>query len=214
MLKINEIYFSLQGESSWSGIPCVFIRFTGCHLRCSWCDSEFSFYEGDKMSLEQILDKVIELAPHCKLIEITGGEPLLQKDCGKLVDLLLNKDFTVLLETSGSLDINLVSDKVHRIVDMKCPDSLMENKNDYTNLKRLTVGDELKFVVDSREDFLWVEKLIEQYNLHKRAIPLIVSSTGNIPLEELAELIKASYYSLRMQVQLHKIIWDKNQREV
>ena len=214
MLKVNEIYFSLQGESTWAGMSCVFIRLTGCHLRCSWCDSEFSFFKGDQMSLEDILAQVIELAPHCKIVEITGGEPLLQKDCGKLASLLLKKGYTVLLETSGALDINLVSTEVHRIVDMKCPDSLMDNKNDYANLEKLTVGDELKFVVDSRNDFLWSENLIEQYSLDKTSIPLIISPTDKMPLEELAQLIKKSHYNLRMQVQLHKVIWDKNRRKV
>ena len=214
MLKVNEIYYSIQGESSFSGYACIFIRLTGCNLRCQWCDSEASFYDGKEMTIEQIMHKIKQLAPQCKLVEITGGEPLLQKQCSLLAKTLLENSYQVLLETSGSLDIDLIPSQVHKIVDFKCPDSKMEDKNDYSNIKKLSRLDEVKFVLHTERDFIWACELIKKHKLDKKGIPLIISSTDNLSKREICEWIKQSSLPLKFQLQMHKIIWGSNSKQI
>ena len=164
MLKINEIFYSIQGESSKSGLPCVFVRLTYCNLRCSYCDSEYSFYEGEDMSINQILKKIKDY--NCNLIEITGGEPLLQKECIDLMNKLIEKKYDVMLETGGSLPIQDVPKEVIKIIDFKCPSSNMHQKNKWSIVEDLQNHDEIKFVIGNAEDYKWTKKQIKKYNLY------------------------------------------------
>ena len=207
MLRVNEVYFSIQGESTYTGLPCLFVRLTGCNLRCTWCDTEYGYYSGEDRSIDSILAELTKLAPQCKLVEITGGEPLLQAECATLVDKLIESGYKVLIETSGSVDISTVSDQAVRIVDMKCPASGMVEKNDYENLNRLTSQDEVKFVVEDQADFDWSIDLITKYKLVEKCTILISPVFGKIELETLANLILESKLAIRMQTQLHKSIW-------
>ena len=208
MLRVTEIYFSIQGEGRHAGIPCVFVRLTGCNLRCNWCDTEYGYNGGEEFELEEIQQKVRDVAPHCKLLEITGGEPLLQPDTPKLVDLFLADDYEVLIETAGSIDISPVSEKAVRIVDMKCPGSGMVERNDYQNLQRLTANDEVKFVIADENDFNWAYKIIKQYNLEEITQVLISPVFKVMSEKKLTELMLNSKINARLQLQLHKYIWD------
>ena len=155
MLKINEIFYSIQGESSYSGMPCIFVRLTYCNLRCSYCDTEYSFYEGKDMSIDAIMKEIEQY--DCKLVEVTGGEPLMQEESIDLMHALLNKDYQVMLETGGSLPVNKVPKEVIKIVDFKCPSSKMDKKNDWTILKDLQKYDEIKFVIGDKKDYEWTK---------------------------------------------------------
>ena len=163
MLKINEIFYSIQGESSFSGIPFVFVRLTGCNLRCSFCDTKYAYEEGKEITVEQILKEVKKYK--CRYVEITGGEPLLQDDTPFLVDSLLDKDFNVLVETNGTKDISVISDKAVMIMDIKCPSSGEVNKTDWENIKRLDKKDEVKFVIAEKSDYDWAKEIIIERNL-------------------------------------------------
>ncbi|HMF81168.1 MAG TPA: radical SAM protein, partial [Candidatus Acidoferrum sp.] len=165
-LTINEIYHSIQGESTWMGRPCVFVRLTFCDLRCNYCDTEYAFYEGKKQTLKEILDAVA--AFRCPLVEITGGEPLLQKNVLPLMSILCDAGYTVLLETSGAHDISKVDLRVHRIMDLKTPDSGEVDKNLWSNIDHLTHRDEVKFVMGSREDYEWSRDKVQRYDLPSR----------------------------------------------
>src|SRR6476660_534778 len=169
-LTVNEIYPSIQGESSWAGLPCVFVRLTFCDLRCSYCDTEYAFYEGSKKSLQEIVEAVG--AFHCRLVEITGGEPLLQKNVLPLMSMLADTGLTVLLETSGAHDISPVDPRVHRIMDLKTPGSGEADKNLWSNIDHLNAGDEVKFVMGSREDYDWSRDKIQRYKLSSRCPPV------------------------------------------
>lgn len=212
MLYITEIYKSLQGESTWSGLPCTFIRLSGCNLRCSWCDTEYSFTSGDQLSIDEILDRVEQL--NCDLVEVTGGEPLAQDKVGELVQKLLDLGKTVLVETGGHMDIDLVSDESIRIMDIKCPASKMSHKNDLNNIAKLTPKDEVKFVIQNKEDFLWAEKTIREYKLEKKCTVIMSTVFGLMDREELADLILQSGLNIRMQIQLHKLIWSEDTKGV
>ncbi|MCM8533015.1 MAG: radical SAM protein [Lentisphaeraceae bacterium] len=213
MLRITEIYKSIQGEGSMAGYPCIFVRLTGCNLRCSWCDTEYGYHGGKDMSLEAILKEVEAFSP-CTLVEITGGEPLMQDETSSLVDSLLENSYTVMVETAGAHDISVISTKAKRIVDMKCPGSAMVERNDYNNLSKLTNNDELKFVVADKDDFEWAVKLIKEYKLEGK-LPLLVSPVfDKISAEELAELVLQSKMNLKMQLQLHKYIWGPDKQGV
>ena len=214
MLRVNEVYFSIQGESTYTGLPCLFVRLTGCNLRCTWCDTEYGYYEGKERSIESLIEELTKLSPECKLVEITGGEPLSQSECSTLVETLLEKGYNVLIETSGSIDISTVSDQAVRIVDMKCPASGMVEKNDYENLNRLTKTDEVKFVIADKNDFDWSIKLIKEYNLCEKVTVLISPVFEKIGLQTLAELVIESKLPIRMQTQLHKYIWAPEQTGV
>ena len=204
-LKINEIFYSIQGESSYTGLPCIFIRLTYCNLRCSYCDTEYAFYDGSDMEIEEILLK-IEKYP-TKLIMVTGGEPLIQENCINLMDELLKKNYSVMLETSGSLELNKVPKKVVKIVDFKCPSSNMMDKNDWTIIKDIDKNDEIKFVIGNKEDYNWSKKMIEKYQLN-RICPILFSPIYDIMnIKELSEWILEDGINVRLQSQLHKHIW-------
>jgi 7-carboxy-7-deazaguanine synthase len=212
-LTINEIYHSIQGESSWAGRPCVFVRLTFCDLRCNYCDTEYAFYEGKKQTLNEIMEAVEGF--HCPLVEITGGEPLLQKNVLLLMSMLCDAGQTVLLETSGAHDISKVDRRVHRIMDLKTPGSGEVEKNLWSNIDHLESGDEVKFVIGSREDYEWSCKKVRCFNLPKRCHAVLFSPIfGRIDPREIVEWILADRLDVRFQLQMHKFIWTPTQRGV
>ena len=212
MLKITEIYRSIQGESTWSGLPCTFVRLTGCNLRCSWCDTEYGFFGGKKMSIDDVFQEIEKL--NCPLVELTGGEPLLQPKVALLADRLLDAGYQVLVETGGHMDIDIVSSRAVRIVDMKCPASEMTDKNDYKNLERVTNQDEIKFVIQNKEDFIWAEALIKQYKLESKCTVILSPVFGVMAPLELTDLLLESGLNVRMQMQLHKLLWSPDKTGV
>ena len=212
-LIVNEIFYSIQGESIYSGVPCVFVRLTGCNLRCSYCDTAYAYYEGVELRIEEILSRVCNYK--CRLIEITGGEPLLQGDTPLLIDRLLKKKYEVLLETNGSIDISVVDSRCIKIVDIKCPSSGENDKNDLENLKRLNQKDQIKFVIGSRKDYEFAKKTTKLIppGFSMRNIlfsPLIEQMHPS----QLAEWILEDHLSIRLQIQLQKIIWPEKERGV
>ena len=211
-LKINEIYYSIQGESSFTGLPCIFIRLTYCNLRCSYCDSEYTFYEGNDMSINQILDKIRKYP--CKLVEVTGGEPLVQKECIELLQKLVELNYNVLLETSGSLTIKNVPNQVINIIDFKCPTSNMEKKNLWDNINYLKNGDEVKFVIGDREDYDWAKRKIKKYRIEDKCSILMSPSYNQIQEKELVKWILEDNLNVRFQIQLHKKIWPEEEKGV
>ena len=212
-LTINEIYFSVQGESTWAGLPCVFVRLTFCDLRCTYCDTEYAFYEGKKRSLGEIVDDV--LAYDCPLVEITGGEPLLQRNVLPLMAMLADADRTVLLETSGAHDISAVDPRVHRIMDLKTPGSGEVERNLFSNIDYLTSRDEVKFVIGSREDYEWSRTQLRDHRLAGRCRAVLFSPIfGRIDPREIVEWILADKLPVRFQLQMHKFIWTPTQRGV
>jgi 7-carboxy-7-deazaguanine synthase len=212
-LAINEIYQSIQGESSWAGERCVFVRLTFCDLRCNYCDTEYAFYEGEKMSLHEIVDRVEKL--QCPLVEITGGEPLLQKNVLPLMSMLCDAGHTVLLETSGAHDISVVDSRVHRIMDLKTPGSGETNKNLWSNIEHLTKRDEVKFVIGSREDYDWAREKVRKLDLNQRCRTVLFSPIfGRIDPRQIVEWILADKLDVRFQLQMHKFIWTPTQRGV
>lgn len=213
-LRITELFHSLQGESSFAGRPCGFVRLTGCHLRCTWCDSEYTFHGGTWMSLPQILEQVA--AWQVELVEVTGGEPLLQKNVHPLLTALCDAGHTVLLETSGACDITPVDPRVIKIVDVKCPGSGEEGRNLWSNLEHLGPRDEVKFVVADRADYEYAVGVIRQYGLELRGEvpPLISPVHGRIELTELARWVLEDRLKVRFQIQLHKYIWGADVKGV
>jgi 7-carboxy-7-deazaguanine synthase len=212
-LTINEIYFSIQGESTWAGRPCVFVRLTACDLRCTYCDTEYAFYQGKKQSLGEIIGAV--LAYHCPLVEITGGEPLLQKNVLPLMTLLADAGCTILLETSGAHDISQVDRRVHRIMDLKTPGSGEVERNLLSNIEHLTERDEVKFVIGSREDYEWSRAQLSEHRLADRCRAILFSPIfGRIDPREIVEWILADNLPVRFQLQMHKFIWTPTQRGV
>jgi 7-carboxy-7-deazaguanine synthase len=212
-ITVNEIYHSIQGESTWAGEPCVFVRLTFCDLRCSYCDTEYAFYEGKKQTLEEIVAAVAGF--RCPLVEITGGEPLLQKNVLQLMTLLANAGHTVLLETSGAHDISAVDPRVHRIIDLKTPGSGECERNLFENLSHLTSRDEVKFVIGSREDYEWSRGQVERWSLSNRCRAVLFSPIfGRIDPREIVEWILADGLPVRFQLQMHKFIWTPTQRGV
>jgi 7-carboxy-7-deazaguanine synthase len=212
-LTVNEIYQSIQGESTWAGKRCVFLRLTFCDLRCNYCDTEYAFYEGKKTSLREIIDRVSTF--DCPLVEITGGEPLLQKNVLPLMSMLSDAGHTVLLETSGAHDISKVDSRVHRIMDLKTPGSGEAEKNLWSNIEHLTKRDEVKFVMGSREDYEWSREQIEKFNLAQRCRAVLFSPIfGRIDPRQIVEWILADKLDVRFQLQMHKFIWTPTQRGV
>jgi 7-carboxy-7-deazaguanine synthase len=214
LLKVNEIFYSIQGESSYTGLPCIFVRLTGCNLRCSYCDTSYAFEEGKDLEIGEIIDRVSSY--RCRLVEITGGEPLIQKETPHLIYQLVEKGFEVLLETNGSLDISLADERCIKIVDIKCPSSGQDKKNDLENLRRLSVKDEIKFVIGSREDYLYAKNimsLMKKVNL-KIMQPLLSPLYNQMDPKVLAEWILADHIDVKLQIQLHKIIWGPETRGV
>ncbi|MFL6515297.1 MAG: 7-carboxy-7-deazaguanine synthase QueE [Chthoniobacterales bacterium] len=212
-LTINEIYHSVQGESTWAGLPCVFVRLTFCDLRCSYCDTEYAFYEGQKRPLEEIVAQVATFG--CPLVEITGGEPLLQNNVLPLMTMLCDAGYTVLLETSGAHDISPVDARVHRIMDLKTPGSAEVDKNLWSNLDHLTGRDEVKFVIGSREDYEWSRDKVNRFDLSKRCHAVLFSPIfGRIDPRQIVEWILEDRLDVRFQLQMHKFIWTPTQRGV
>jgi 7-carboxy-7-deazaguanine synthase len=213
MLTINEIFHSIQGESTHTGRPCVFVRLTACDLRCSWCDTPYAFHEGRKMSIDDVLSDVASY--ECPVVEITGGEPLLQPDVYPLMQQLLERGHTVLLETGGHRSIEKVPAGVIRIVDVKCPASGESEKNDWSNLDRLTATDEVKFVIQDRGDYEFAKGVIARYRLDTRCGTVLMSPVhGVLAPRELAEWILADRLPVRLQLQAHKYIWSADARGV
>lgn len=211
-LAINEIFYSIQGESTRSGLPCVFVRLTGCNLRCVWCDTAYAFQEGTLMSLEAVLHAV--RAFPCRRVEVTGGEPLLQSNVHALLTTLCDEGYETLLETGGSLPIRGVDQRVRRILDVKCPGSGMADHNLWENLEELRPTDEVKFVVRDRDDFDWALATIRQHELTARCPVLVSGVFGELPPAELARWVLDAGLDLRLQLQLHKFIWEPSLRGV
>ena len=206
-LTVNEIYESIQGESTWAGLPCVFVRLTFCDLRCTYCDTAYAFYKGDKRPLPEILDAV--LAFDCPLVEITGGEPLLQKNVLPLMTALCDAGRTVLIETSGAHDIARIDARVHRIMDLKTPSSGECARNLLSNIAHLTVRDEVKCVIGSREDYEWSRAKVREHDLASRCGAVLFSPVfGKIEPRDIVAWLLADKLPVRFQLQLHKFIWD------
>jgi 7-carboxy-7-deazaguanine synthase len=211
-LLIHEIYRSIQGESTFAGLPCVFVRLAVCNSRCVWCDTPHAFTQGSPLSPEQVLERV--LGHQCPLVEITGGEPLLQAEVLPLMTQLADRGLTVLLETSGALDVGPVDARVHIIMDLKCPDSGECDGNHWPNLDILKPTDQIKFVIASRRDFDWTRSTIRDLNLDQRFLVLLSPAFGAVAPVQLAEWLLESGLQLRLQLQLHKYIWDPKARGV
>lgn len=204
MLRITEIFFSIQGESSHVGRPCVFVRLTGCNLRCTWCDSEYTFTGGERMPIEDVIARVKGYG--CKLVEITGGEPLAQAEVFPLIERLCDDGFEVLIETSGSIDITPVDTRAKLILDVKCPGSGEAEKNRWSNLDELRPHDEVKFVIADRADYEWAKGVIEERRLDRWTV-LLSPVWGRMDMKALAEWMLADRLPARFQTQLHKHIW-------
>lgn len=212
MLKVNEIFFSIQGESSNAGLPCVFVRLTYCNLRCSYCDTEYAFYEGEDKSIDEIISEVKKYG--CKLIEVTGGEPLVQNESLELMKKLCDEGFEVMLETSGSLPIKDVDKRVKIIMDLKCPSSKMEKKNLYENINFLKPNDEVKFVIGDREDYNWSKEIIKKYKLNDKFEILFSVVFDKLEPVTLVNWILNDKLNVRYQLQMHKYIWKPETKGV
>jgi 7-carboxy-7-deazaguanine synthase len=213
MLTVNEIFHSIQGESTHTGRPCVFVRLTACDLRCAWCDTPYAFHEGRKMSVDQVVDDVG--AFQCQVVEITGGEPLLQTDVYPLMQELLDRGHTVLLETGGHRSIADVPRAVIRIVDIKCPASGEAHKNYWPNIDLLAPSDEVKFVVQDRADYEFARDVVARHGLVERCAAVLMSPVhGILPARDLAAWILEDRLSVRLQLQAHKYIWSADTRGV
>ena len=211
-LVVNEIFFSIQGESSFAGRPCVFVRLTYCNIRCSYCDTEYAFTEGEEMSIAGIVKRVGEY--RCGLVEITGGEPLVQENVHELIAGLCGLGYEVLLETGGTLDISGIDARVRRIVDFKCPSSGMEKKNRWENAAYLKEGDEVKFVIGTREDYDWAKGKMAEHSLELRCPVLMSVVFGRLEPVRLAEWIHSDRLNVRLQLQMQKYLWDPKARGV
>jgi 7-carboxy-7-deazaguanine synthase len=202
---VNEIFHSIQGESTWAGVPCVFVRLTGCPLRCTWCDSAFAFHDGVDRTVDEIVAEVGRFG--CRTVEVTGGEPLLQPETPELLRRLLEGGYRVLLETSGALPIDVVPDGVCRIVDVKCPGSGEADRNLGSNLEGLRPGDEVKFVIADREDYVWSRDVVESRRLAERVPVLFSAVHDRLEPATLARWILEDRLAVRLQLQLHKALW-------
>ncbi len=212
MLKVNEIYYSLQGESTYAGLPCVFVRLTYCNLRCSYCDTEYAFYDGKDMSVADIIKKVESY--DCNLVEVTGGEPLFQEESIDLMKKLCDAGYEVMLETGGHMSVENVDERVKIIMDVKTPSSKMSKKNLFSNFEKLKNSDELKFVIGTREDYEWSKSVLEQYSLTDKFTVLFSSVYGKLSNKDLAEWIIEDKLKVRFQLQNHKYIWEPDSRGV
>jgi 7-carboxy-7-deazaguanine synthase len=212
VLKVNEIYHSIQGESSKSGLPCVFVRLTYCNLRCTYCDTEYAFYDGEDKSIDEIILEIKKF--NCKLVEVTGGEPLVQKECLELMKLLCDEGFDVMLETGGSLTIKDIDERVQIIMDLKCPSSKMEKKNLYENINYLKPKDELKFVIGNRKDYDWSKEIISKYDLINKSEILFSVVFGELEPVILVNWIIEDKLDVRYQLQMHKYIWHPETKGV
>lgn len=211
-LTVSEIYASIQGESSYSGFPCVFVRLTGCPLRCRWCDTTYSFQGGSEAELDQVLKDV--LAHNIQVVELTGGEPLAQKATPALIQRLIDAGKTVLIETGGSEDISVLPRQTHVIMDIKCPGSRMHDRNRWDNIPHLKKTDEVKFVVADAADFTWAINIIREFRLDERCAILFSPAFGLMNPKELAQLVVECGLNVRMQLQIHKYIWSPRAKGV
>jgi 7-carboxy-7-deazaguanine synthase len=217
-LRVTEIFHSIQGESTWAGLPCAFVRLAGCPLRCTWCDTDYAFFGGERLTLDEIIRRVEGMGT--RLVEITGGEPLIHPNAFTLATDLLDKRFTVLVETSGAVDVGPLDRRAHKIMDLKCPGSGEEDKNLWSNLGHLTELDEVKFVVKDRVDYEWTRQTISQNDLDQRVRKgtlkaLLISPVwGEVDLEALSAWILEDRLPVRFQMQLHKLIWGPKTRGV
>ncbi len=211
-LQITEIFHSIQGESTHVGQPCVFVRLTGCPLRCTWCDTEYAFFGGTTMAMETILEQVRSY--DCPLVEVTGGEPLHQPGSLVLLTQLCDAGFQVMLETSGACDISKVDDRVSIVLDVKCPGSEMTDRMRWENLNQLSTKDEVKFVLQDRSDYEWARDIVRQQALANRCSVLFSPVFGGLDLQPLSEWILKDHLPVRLQIQLHKVIWDPQTRGV
>jgi len=214
MLRVTEIFRSIQGESTHAGRPCTFVRLTGCPMRCVWCDSEYTFTGGEHFSLADIIAQVRDF--NCNLVEITGGEPLAQKEAFELIRRLCDANYEVLIETGGYVSTANLDQRAKVILDVKCPASGEAERNDWSNLERLQPDrDEVKFVVVDRGDWEFAKEIIESYQLQERTKAILISPAwGQIDLQELADWVAGSGLNVRMQLQLHKYIWGPEARGV
>ena len=212
-LKVNEIYLSIQGESTWAGLRCAFVRLTGCDLRCTYCDTAYAFYEGARRSMGDVFDEVMAL--DSPLVEITGGEPLLQKNILPLMRMLCDAGRTVLIETSGAHDISGIDPRVHRIVDLKTPSSGESARNLFSNIPHLGRRDEVKFVIGSREDYEWSRDKVLEYQLARRCGAVLFSAVfSQIEPVQIVDWMLADKVEARFQLQMHKFIWDPKAKGV
>jgi 7-carboxy-7-deazaguanine synthase len=213
VLTVNEIFHSIQGESTHAGRPCVFVRLTACDLRCSWCDTPYAFHEGRKRSIEDVVDEVEQYA--CPVVEITGGEPLLQKDVYPLMEQLLARGRTVLVETGGHIDVAQVPAGVIKIVDIKCPGSGEAHRMHWPNLGRLAARDEIKFVIQDRADYEYARDVLQRHGLDSHVGAVLFSPVhGILNPRTLAEWVLEDRLPVRVQLQVHKYIWDPGTRGV
>ena len=213
MLTINEVFYSIQGESTYAGQPCVFVRLTACDLRCSWCDTPYAFHEGRKQTLEEVMAEVERF--NCRLVEVTGGEPLLQEGVYPLMNALVDRGHTVLVETGGHRSIDRVPAAVTAIMDIKCPASGESHRNDWDNIDRLRSHDEVKFVVQDLRDYEFARDAICRHRLAERVAAIHLSPVhGALDLRTLSEWMLADRLPVRLQPQLHKYIWDPGTRGV
>ncbi len=213
MLTVNEIFHSIQGESTHAGRPCVFVRLTACDLRCSWCDTPYAFHEGQKMSVDEVVGRVREYG--CEVVEITGGEPLLQKEVYPLMQRLLDDGRTVMLETGGHLSVEAVPAAVIRVIDVKCPGSGESAKNHWANLDRLRPTDEIKFVIKDRADYEYAREVVAKHELIGRCAAVHFSPVhGVLDAKQLAAWVLEDRLSVRVQLQVHKFIWSPETRGV
>lgn len=210
-LRITEIFHSIQGESTWAGVPCTFVRLTGCPLRCSWCDTEYAFHGGQRMTFPDIVQTVDDFG--CRVVEITGGEPLAHPGSVDLARLLLEKGYTVLVETSGAFDVSPLDERVHVIMDLKCPGSGESSRNRWENLEHLDARDEVKFVIADRADYEWARSAIREHRLDGRVADgslraLLMSPVwGAVEWGDLAAWVLEDALTVRFQLQLHKLVW-------
>jgi len=214
MLRVTEIFRSIQGESTHAGRPCTFVRLTGCPMRCVWCDSEYTFTGGEHYSIDHIMAQVKEFG--CKLVEVTGGEPLAQKEAFQLIQRLCDDGYEVLIETGGYVSTANVDRRAKIILDIKCPASGEEQRNDWSNLERLRADkDEVKFVIAGEGDWTYAKNLIKEHALESRTKAVLISPAwGQVHLQQLAEWIASSGLNVRMQLQLHKYIWGPDVKGV
>ncbi len=211
-LKINEIFYSIQGESTYIGMPCVFVRLTFCNLRCSYCDTEYAFFEGENRSFEDILTEIKKY--NCSLVEITGGEPLLQKNIRPFMTMLCDGGYEVLIETGGHMNIFGIDDRVKRIMDIKCPSSGESEKNYWENLNYIRETDQIKFVISDRKDYEWAKNIIKKNKLLVKCPILMSPNFNKLDNKILVEWILADRLDVRFQLQLHKYVWSPDQRGV
>ena len=212
-LLVNEIFFSIQGESLFSGLATVFVRLSGCNLRCSYCDTRYAWQDGEEIETDEVVKRV--LSYKCGLVEITGGEPLLQTETPRLIYTLLEKGYKVLLETNGSIDIKIVDDRCIKIVDIKCPASGESDKNKMINLKRLTYNDQIKFVITDRHDYDYAKKIIKLIKTDFPKGNILFSPVADLlPLDRLAGWMLHDNLKVRLHLQLHKFIWPDRERGV